>query len=442
MRRRITFFWLRCTVGGLLALPLGIRPLGAQTRADLGRLTSAALSAMERRDWDRALATWDSAFTIEANNYPLWYAAQASCQRQDTVRAARYFARAEASLRENPENFPAFEADTLTRCLHATPKWQVFLADMGRGYRDYTARRAAWATRITDSTQRLSLRDAPAPHRVPPTRDHWTLYSIRAVTRRGDSIDVPMLTYIPKAYTPRRATPVVVFLHGAVSGRSRFSVDYEVPRYEAMAAEAERRGWFLLWPFARRDFNWIDDVASLDAIARMIMRLQRTYAIDSTRILVSGHSDGGRGALWFALCRPGLATATVHFSTWPSVAEYRGCDPTAVTPTAPLLAMSGEADGLFADSLTTPRWRALQERGVPLERIVLPNRGHDVGTTRDDVRAALDRVDQRWRERQPIGSGVRRREPTAAASPRSDTPPTSPARHATSRPSPWRSAAP
>lgn len=378
-----------------------------QTRADLGRLTSRAMASMERAQWAVALAAWDSAFSIEANNYPLWFAAQAACQLSDTARAAGYFRRAEPSLRLNPENYPAFEADTLTRCLHPTKRWRAFVADMGRGYRTYTQRRVAWSRAITDSAQRLPLEPLPldravGPWRPAPRRDHFALYAVRAAARSGDSLDVPFLTYIPNAYDPQRPAPLLVFLHGAVSGRSRFATDYEVARYEAAAQEARRRGWFFVWPYARRDFNWVDDVSALEAIATAIARVRATYHIDSARIVIGGHSDGGRGALWFALCHPGLATATVHFSTWPSVSGYGGCQASeSALPRglAPLFAYSGVDDGLYADSLTTPRWSAWQQRGAPLERVRLPGRGHDVGTNRDDLRLALDAVVRRWQGR-------------------------------------------
>lgn len=378
-----------------------------QTRADLGRLTSRAMASMERAQWAVALAAWDSAFSIEANNYPLWFAAQAACQLSDTARADGYFRRAEPSLRKNPENAPAFEADTLTRCLHMTTRWRAFVADMQRGYRTYTRRRAAWSHAITDSAQRLPLERLPRDrtvgiYRRAPRRDHFALYAVRAVARAGDSLDVPFLAYIPKAYDPQRPTPLFVFLHGAVSGRSRFATEYEVARYEVAAQEARRRGWFFVWPYARRDFNWVDDVAALDAVAAAIARMQATYHIDSTRIVIGGHSDGGRGALWFALCHPGLATATVHFSTWPSISGYGGCQASeSALPRglAPVLAYSGMEDGLFADSLTTARWTAWQRLGAPLERVRLPKRGHDVGTTIGDMRVALNGVVRHWQRR-------------------------------------------
>lgn len=401
---RIRHWWTMLTL-----LAVTARPMPAQTRADLGRLTSRAMAAMDRAQWAVALAAWDSAFTIEANNYPLWFAAQAACQLQDTARADGYFRRAESSLRLNPENYPAFEADTLTRCLHATTRWRAFVAEMARGHRTYTTRRAAWTRAITDSAQRLPLERWPldgaiGPRRPAPQRDHFALYSVRAAGRSGDSLDVPFLTYIPKAYDPRRPTPLLVFLHGAVSGRSRFATDYEVARNEAAAQEARRRGWFFVWPYARRDFNWVDDVSALEAIATAIARVRATYNIDSTRIVIGGHSDGGRGALWFALCHPGLATATVHFSTLPSVSGSRGCPvatPESALPRglAPLFAFSGIDDGLYADSLTTPRWTAWQQRGAPLERVRLPGRGHDVGTRIDDLRTALDAVVRHWKGR-------------------------------------------
>ncbi len=394
-------------VSGLIAVTAG--PVPAQTRADLGRLTTSAMTAMDRAQWAVALAAWDSAFTIEANNYPLWFAAQAACQLQDTVRADHYFRRAERSLRDNPENYTAFEADTLTRCLHATKRWRAFIAEMARGYRAYTARRTAWSRVVTDSAQRLPLETLPLGHTPPERsastrrraarRNHWALYSVRAAGRTGDSIDVPFLTYIPKAYDPQRPAPLLVFLHGAVSGRSRFATDYEVARYEAAAQEARRRGWFFVWPYARRDFNWVDDVSALETIATAIARVRATYNIDSTRIVIGGHSDGGRGALWFALCHPGLATATAHFSTWPSVSGYGGCQATeSALPSglAPLFAYSGVDDGLYADSLTTPRWTAWHQRGAPVERVRLPGRGHDVGTSIKDLRVALDAVVRRW----------------------------------------------
>jgi hypothetical protein len=88
------------------------------------------MRAMEARRWANALVAFDSAFVIRAHNYPLFYAAQAACQVNDTARAVGYFRRAVPELLTNPENRDFFASDTLARCLRTTEEWRAFAGSL------------------------------------------------------------------------------------------------------------------------------------------------------------------------------------------------------------------------------------------------------------------------------------------------------------------------
>jgi acetyl esterase/lipase len=375
---------------GAALLVLATAAPGQQGQADLARHTNVAMRAMEARRWANALVAFDSAFVIRAHNYPLFYAAQAACQVNDTARAVGYFRRAVPELLTNPENRDFFASDTLARCLRTTEEWRAFDESMLRGFTAYRAREDAWVKGVNDPALRLDTLGTPGRFRTPPRTGHWTLQSVRVA---GDTVSVPYFLYIPTRYDPARATPLLVFLHEAVGGRRNFGVRTEVARWDSVfTSEAERRGWILLWPLARQSLNWITHRRALEAVEQQIALVRRNYHVDSGRIYVGGNSDGGRGALYFALRQPTVAAATFHLASFPSLATLDVRPEESLLNTPAMFVLSGEEDALFPEERVGPLWAALRAGGADVRRTVVPGAGHDVARIGDHFRRLLDQV--------------------------------------------------
>jgi predicted peptidase len=130
-----------------------------------------------------------------------------------------------------------------------------------------------------------------------PQKDWWTLYRLKV----NDSLEISYLVHIPEQYNVRVRTPLYVFLHGGV-GRTSFSNPLDEIRLETPLLEsAFREQAFVILPLACKSFNWLYHQQAFEAIVQEIVQMKGLYNIDDNKVYIGGHSDGARGAFWFAL---------------------------------------------------------------------------------------------------------------------------------------------
>ncbi|NCF99452.1 MAG: hypothetical protein GWP39_08085 [Planctomycetia bacterium] len=169
-----------------------------------------------------------------------------------------------------------------------------------------------------------------------------------------ESIDIgrgPITVEVSDTYTPTQPAPLVILLHGrAWDGES-------MENYFSLSSEANQRGYVYCYPDGLATFTGVrywnatnacccqgfpfttcdDDVAYLSLL---ISSLQSNYNIDSSRVHIVGHSNGGFMAHRMACERPDLLTSIVSVSgmTW--------SDPANCTPneSVPVLQIHGTID--------------------------------------------------------------------------------------------------
>jgi predicted peptidase len=102
---------------------------------------------------------------------------------------------------------------------------------------------------------------------------------------------------IPKGYDASRQAPLVLVLH---SGGERLR--YSGAAYARLLVEPALRDWqpIILAPDCAWS-SWADPAAE-KMVMTLVDETMRGYAIDRTRVLVTGFSMGGRGA-WFMASR-------------------------------------------------------------------------------------------------------------------------------------------
>jgi phospholipase/carboxylesterase len=117
------------------------------------------------------------------------------------------------------------------------------------------------------------------------------------------------VVYVPSTTTRDTATPLVVFLHGALR-----TVDYFV---DGLAPGAESSGVIVLAPYAAVD-TWDaihgafgPDIAGIDAALRWVFA---RWQIDAARIVLSGFSDGGTYGLAVGRANGDLFARVVAYS--------------------------------------------------------------------------------------------------------------------------------
>lgn len=132
---------------------------------------------------------------------------------------------------------------------------------------------------------------------TPGKTKSWTLYK----TKVNDTLEVSFLLYIPEKYQPQKSTPLYIFLHGGV-GRNAFSDPLaEIPLDEPVLKRPIQQQAFIIVPFANKNLNWLYHQEAFETILKDLNQVKSLYNIDDNRVYLGGHSDGARGAFWFAL---------------------------------------------------------------------------------------------------------------------------------------------
>jgi predicted peptidase len=152
-----------------------------------------------------------------------------------------------------------------------------------------------------------ALSAAPASFKAPAERG----YLMRSVTV-GDK-DMKYVVYVPSAYDPAKPMPTIVFLNGA--GECGTDGLKEVFHFgTAVMLNSEKWPFLILFP-QKQDVKtlWEDEEPMVMAI---IERSRKEFNIDSTRLYLTGLSQGGHGTWAIAARHPDLFAAIAPVCGW------------------------------------------------------------------------------------------------------------------------------
>mgnify|MGYP001157121530 FL=1 len=194
----------------------------------------------------------------------------------------------------------------------------------------------------------------------------------------GDGTRFPYVYLIPESYDPEHSYPVEFMLHGGVSrpewepGGSWWRRGYESLKQEdrivVVPASWERAFW------------WHENQA--ENLPAILKELKRTYNVDENRVTLSGVSDGGTGAYFFAFKQPTEWAAFFPYIGHPGVLRnsqsgegYRLYFENLMTK--PLYIVNGEIDRLYPASSLQGFIKILGETGVEHVFKAIKGGGHD-----------------------------------------------------------------
>jgi len=255
---------------------------------------------------------------------------------------------------------------------------------------------------------RVDLKDVPGTPRVG--------FQERAYISEIDGSAEPFFLYVPTRYDPARPWPLLVFLHGYYSGLD--VLNWRDFMYSSTLEEVcEREGVILLMPYGRSntEFMGVGESDVLETIAHV----RREYNVDPDRVILSGASMGGSGALSIACHYPDrfagliLITARVDYYQWMGVprealppfkrARVDSDYARELLPNlrhVPILEFHGELDREFAAQAA--RLEALCERNnVPCRVVEFPGRDHYIWSSSFTHPAFLERLRSARRVRSP-----------------------------------------
>jgi predicted esterase len=195
----------------------------------------------------------------------------------------------------------------------------------------------------------------------------------------ADGTAFPYVILVPDNYRPDRRWPVEFNLHGGVN-RPRVEDGGTLWRqgYDALR-DPER---IVVLPAAWNEaFWWFPNQA--ENLPAILDTLKRTYNIDENRVTLTGVSDGGTGAFFFAFFHP---------TPWAAFLPYIGNPGVLRNPNAavsyplfyenlrgkPFYIVNGENDRLYpAERAVRPHINAMEEAAVDFTWVVIPDGGHN-----------------------------------------------------------------
>ena len=197
----------------------------------------------------------------------------------------------------------------------------------------------------------------------------------RAYRSEVDGTLQPYSVKVPESYDPKRAYPLLVYLHGSgVEDTGQLEGSY--------APE----GFIQLAPRGRGTSTVYSTNHAQDDVREAIVDVIANYAIDTTRIVLTGFSMGGYGVYRTFFEMPEQFTALAVFSGHPDLANrwLGGGHPSFLDPqnlaafkAVPIFIFHGGRDRNCPIELTDQLANLLKEAGADVQYVVEPDAGHD-----------------------------------------------------------------
>lgn len=186
--------------------------------------------------------------------------------------------------------------------------------------------------------------------------------------------------YIPEYLDPKAPAPVVIALHG---GRGN-GLDF----LWSWLPAARSHGVVVIAPTALGE-TWAitDDDIDSPNIARMVDAVEHVQALDRSRILLTGMSDGGTFSYVSGLVEGSIATHLAPYSAsfHPMLLEFVSPERVAALP---IRLTHGARDWMFEIDMARTAAAAFQSKGADIDFHELPDRAHVFPV--DQTAATLD----------------------------------------------------
>lgn len=210
-------------------------------------------------------------------------------------------------------------------------------------------------------------------------------------------LEMRYVILIPPGYDPTKSYPVEFILHGGV-GRNKWQEGETFWRggYDSLKHQDK----IVVVPAAWNAAYWWQSEQA-ENLPEILKAVKREYNVDDNRVSMTGVSDGGTGAYFFAFKQP---------TPWSTFFPYIGNAAVLRNPQSgggyrlyfenlrnkPLFIVNGEKDPLYPVSSVTPFIKVLVEAGVKHEFVPITDGGHNLNWMPDQADAI-----QRFKEENP-----------------------------------------
>jgi predicted peptidase len=181
-------------------------------------------------------------------------------------------------------------------------------------------------------------------------------------------VHLAYLLFLPTSYATqtRKQWPLILYLHGG----SLRGDDVERLKTLGLPHELESKSDFpfvVVSPQCPAGETWTD----AEAVDALLDRVIHDYRIDPDRVYITGHSMGGRGALYFAYRFPSRFAAVLALSPLSPIAAWAG-----KLAHIPLSLFHGSGDSLAPIADTKELVQAVEREGGHPRFDALPGRDH------------------------------------------------------------------
>jgi hypothetical protein len=195
------------------------------------------------------------------------------------------------------------------------------------------------------------------------------------LNRKAPEGDFQYTLDVPSSYDPARKYQVRVQLHGGI-GRPGPAIRGDGSIGTLAGAEQ-----IYVLPTSWNDAPWWDNI-QLGNVRLILDALKRTYNVDENRVVVSGVSDGGTGAYYFAMRDTTPYAAFLPLNGFimvlasPSLELAEQLFPQNLV-NKPLFVVNGGQDQLYPEPMIAPYIRHMQKGGATVDYHPQPNAGHN-----------------------------------------------------------------
>lgn len=175
---------------------------------------------------------------------------------------------------------------------------------------------------------------------------------------------------LPENYNPKLEYSILYFLHGNNS-----NLDYLKNKWRNITLSTDLIVVLVQSPYPRSNytFDWADNNSDSHIIQKMHLEILERYSIDSTKIIMSGFSNGGRKAIDLFNNQTLPITGFVVFN--PSKPKSNTDTYKATELSGRGAIITGEKDYLLSKQIAMAN--TFLSESFPLRLVVLPNHGHD-----------------------------------------------------------------
>ncbi|MCK8491725.1 hypothetical protein M0L20_07660 [Spirosoma sp. RP8] len=303
-----------------------------------------AAQAINKKDFCAALLVFKQALTdtTKVNRYDYAYAALAAANCHDQRQALTWLNKSQQKgfgLQDG--EIESIAKDSAFSSLHTSAEWRILLAKMQQAKeKDKLAKQIASEQWLESSLRHAQLTESEGGM-AKPFPAGFALYF-----QPADTINVPYLVYVPSSFSRAKPASLIIYLHGGVVNQDHFAYRDPQVANEPIFKVANHYNTLVLYPFARKDFGWVDQENAFKHVLTMLDQVKKRYAVPFDRIYLGGMSNGGTATYWYATKHAHLFSGFYAFSPWPSL-KSSPTDYAKLSSGKPFVSINAKDDSVF-----------------------------------------------------------------------------------------------